>query len=98
MDIINQSLVFVKSHRYEDFTLRQLALFGLLCDTDGPHKVAALAKELGVQKPIITRAADRLIKEGYIKRHPDPNDGRGCILVTTTIGRMFREAVRHLHS
>lgn len=72
-----------------DFTFRQVALMAHLSTQDQGVKVRDAAKVLGVQKPIITRAANKLGDLGYVQRRRSEDDWRDCILVITTAGRAF---------
>ena len=49
----------------------------------GPVTLGELAEHERVAPPSITRMVDRLAEEGYVKRIPDPDDGRVCRVVTT---------------
>jgi hypothetical protein len=69
-----------------DFTLRQLALLGYLRDV-GPSETASVAAALGVKKPIVTRATDKLAHHGLVERQPVADDKRRCRLALTPLGR-----------
>lgn len=71
----------------DDHTARQLAL--MLCLKDGPATVAVLHQRMGVAKPVITRAVDRLVEDQYAERSPDPNDRRSVIVTMLPAGRKF---------
>ena len=74
-----------------DLTQRQLAMLMVAAWTEGDHTVRSMAAWLGVQKPVITRAANRLSELGFIRRDRDPNDGRNIFLRATDSGRAFVE-------
>ncbi|MEM1020063.1 MAG: MarR family transcriptional regulator, partial [Pseudomonadota bacterium] len=63
----------VQSVRSEkpDFTNRQLALLLIVYLEPGPHTVRGLAAQLGVAKPVITRALNTLEEISYVKRKRD---------------------------
>lgn len=69
-----------------DFTDRQLALLLWLATEPGPHRVRGLAAALGVQKPVIDRAASRLAALGLVTRTRDPEDARDRLLEITRPG------------
>lgn len=91
------ALAHVQKGGAADLTLRQLGLLAILCEPGRPEArrtVRALSVELGVQKPIITRAVDRFEKLGFVDRAPDPTDRRSIILSATPAGRHLRDALR----
>ena len=59
-----------------DLTNRQMALLLISYITPGPHTVRSLASQLGVSKPVITRALNTLGSLGYLRRERDDNDRR----------------------
>lgn len=69
-----------------DLTARQLALLLTLCEAKELNTVRGVAAKLGVSKPAITRAADRLENSGLAKRAPDYRDRRSVLLVATPKG------------
>lgn len=71
----------------DDHTSRQLALFLVL--RDGPETVRALAKRLGVTKPVVTRAVDRGVEDLYVERRDDPADRRSVLVALTPSGQKF---------
>ncbi len=72
-----------------DLTQRQMAILLLVYTTEPPHTVRGLAKELGVAKPVITRALDSLGKLDYLKRKKDETDRRSIMVQRTVAGSMF---------
>lgn len=96
MDIAAASLAWARSPSYVDLTPRQLGLLGLLCDELGPHHVRTAAEQLGVAKPVITRAVHALSRHGLVARHKDPADGRNCLLTPTVAGAELRAQMRRL--
>ncbi len=74
-----------------DLTNRQMALFIVVSRLPGPHTVRGLAKHLGVSKPVITRALNRLGALGYLRRQRDESDRRNIFVVSTTEGADFLE-------
>lgn len=69
-----------------DLTTRQLAVLMSVYIGPGPHTVRALADELEVTKAVISRAVDRLCKYEFLRRAPDPDDGRSIVLKRTPAG------------
>ncbi|MGF1550505.1 MAG: MarR family transcriptional regulator [Sphingomonadaceae bacterium] len=80
-----------------DLTNRQMGLLLLVYLTPGPHTVRDLADLLGVSKPVVTRALNRLGALGYLQRVRDTVDRRNVFVARTEIGTQFLERFgRHL--
>ena len=54
-----------------------------------PHTVRGLAAELGVSKPVSTRALDTLSALGFLKRVRDETDKRNVLIQRTVKGAVF---------
>lgn len=74
-----------------DLTNRQMALMLLVYLTPGPHTVRGLAEQLGVSKPVITRALNTLGALGYLRRVRDESDRRNVFVAKTDNGQDFLE-------
>ena len=72
-----------------DLSARQLAVLLTVYLTPPPHTVKGLAWELGVSKPVITRALDTLGQYGYLKRRRDEADRRNVLVERTTRGSAY---------
>ena len=82
-----------------DLTNRQMALLMLVYLSPGPHTVRGLAKQLGVSKPVVTRALNTLGTLGYLRRERDQDDRRNVFVVRTNSGAEFLEGFkRYLRS
>ena len=77
-----------------DSTNRQMALLMLVYLTPGPHTVRGLARQLGVSKPVVTRALNSLGALGYLRRERDQDDRRNVFVVRTTNGADFLEGFK----
>lgn len=55
-------------------TLSEVKCLGPL--VGGPASVGEIAGRLGLTPGAATRIVDRLTREGYVRREPDPEDGR----------------------
>lgn len=60
----------------------------------GPLSPSRLADRERIQRPSATRIVDRLTREGYVVRRPDPEDGRSCRVAITDAGRAHLEEAR----
>jgi DNA-binding MarR family transcriptional regulator len=72
-----------------DLTNRQMALLMLVYLTPGPHTVRGIARGLGVSKPVVTRALNRLGSLGYLRRQRDDADRRNIFVARTDEGADF---------
>lgn len=70
-----------------DLTTRQLGML-FLCQK-GPKTVRGLGEELKINRPSVTRAADKLEDMGFVRRQPDPDDRRSVLIEVTGSGRKF---------
>ncbi len=93
-DLVAACTAFIHSPHYWEATPRQIVLLGILCDEAGPHEVRVLSWQMGVSKPVITRAANSLARWGHIERRPSGHDKRVIQLIATTYGRAMREVLR----
>ncbi len=72
-----------------DLTMRQICLFLTVYEEEPPHTVRGLAAELGVAKPVITRAVDTLSRYGYVRRKRDESDKRSVFIERTVKGAVY---------
>lgn len=70
-------------------TARQMAILMTVYLSEPPHTVRGLAKQLGVAKPVISRALDSMSKLGYLKRKRDEADQRNVFIQRTVKGAVF---------
>ncbi|MDG4664126.1 MarR family transcriptional regulator [Mycobacterium sp. 236(2023)] len=70
--------------------------YAVLCTLDrGAFRTqAALAEAINADKTRIIRTLDELQDDGYIERHPDPDDRRVRLLAITDKGRAVKDAVQ----
>lgn len=70
--------------------------YAVLCTLDrGAFRTqAALAEAINADKTRIIRTLDDLQDDGYIERHPDPDDRRVRLLAITDEGRAVKNAVQ----
>jgi DNA-binding MarR family transcriptional regulator len=53
----------------------------------GPVPAARLAEEIGLDRSVVSRHADRLARAGLLERRDDPADRRAALLVLTDSGQ-----------
>ena len=85
------SLIAIVRSDLPDLTNRQMAIILSVALSPGPHTVRGLAERLGVSKPVVTRALNKLTALGYLQRKRDRNDGRNIFVEMTRPGADFLE-------
>lgn len=63
-------------------------------------RIRDLGENLLISQPSVSRLVDRLVSRGLVAKTPDPDDGRGIIVILTDAGfaAFRRAAVRHMES
>ena len=79
-----------------DLSARQLGVFLTCYLNEDAHTVRALAQDLNVAKPAITRALDRLTELDFVRRKIDPADRRSILVQRTVSGATFLREMRHI--
>lgn len=59
---------------------------------DGPQRISELAHGESVSQPSMTCLVQRLERDAYVSRRPDPADARAAIIEITAAGRHALEA------
>ena len=64
------------------------ALFAInrLC-REGPLRLTTLAAKEGISQPSMTQLITRLERQGFVRRIPDPEDGRATLVGITELGQ-----------
>ncbi len=80
----------VRDHS-SSLTMRQMAVLLNVRAGQNEPTVRGIAAALGLSKPAISRALDRLNREGFVERLTDPNDFRSIIVNILPAGwKMFK--------
>ncbi len=74
-----------------DLTMRQAAILLTIYLDPPPHTVRGLAEKLGVTKPVITRALDKMGVLKLVSRHSDERDKRNVLVKRTVEGALYIE-------
>lgn len=94
------TLVLARRIRYrladEDISSTEASVLGRL--HHGPLTPGRLAQAEHVRPPSMSRTIERLEKRGYVRREPDPQDGRKTLIVRTAAGDEFVERSRALRT
>ena len=72
-----------------DLSMRQWSILLTVYLRPGPHTVRALARDLNVPKPAISRALDALSILVFVRRVRDENDKRIVIVRKTAEGAIY---------
>ena len=72
-----------------DLSARQFALLLQVYVASPPHTVRALARELAMPKPAVSRALDALGRLGLVRRKRDEADRRDVLVQRTVKGAVF---------
>ena len=72
-----------------DLSARQMAILLGIYMENRSHTVRGLAADLNISKPAVTRALDRLVELGFVRRQKDPLDRRSVLVLRTVRGSVF---------
>lgn len=64
----------------------------------GPQRQSDLAAVFDTDSASMTRTVQRLERAGFVRRRPDPDDGRATLVDCTTAGMALRERIERLWS
>jgi DNA-binding MarR family transcriptional regulator len=62
----------------------------------GPQRQADLAAEFDTDSASMTRTVQRLERAGFVRRRPDPADGRANLVDSTPAGMALRDRIERL--
>jgi DNA-binding MarR family transcriptional regulator len=89
LELWRRVLVSSVRSKSPDLSQRQLSVMLTVYLTPAPHTVRGLAATLGVTKPVITRALDKLSVLEFIRRKTDEADRRNVLVQRTVKGAVF---------
>ncbi len=79
-----------------DLTARQMTILLTIYLDPPPHTVRGLAAQLGVTKPVITRALDTMGRAGLVSRRRDEADKRNVVIQRTLEGSLYLDRLSDL--
>ena len=79
-----------------DLSARQMAILLTVFLEPPPHTVRGLARDLGIAKPVVTRALNSLVGLGFITKQRDHADGRNVLVQRTMKGARYLAAFADL--
>ena len=94
--VLRRTIVDLVRRDGPDLSARQLGVFLTCYLENDPQTVRGLAAQLGVSKPAITRALDRLTEFDLVKRKTDPMDRRSVLVQHTSSGAAFLRDLRSI--
>src|SRR6185437_2736380 len=94
LSILRQMVVGLVRRDGPDLSARQLAIFLVCYVEDEAQTVRALAKQLNISKPAVSRGLDRLMEFDLIRRKDDPLDRRSILVQRTPIGHSLLRELR----
>ena len=62
----------------------------------GPQRQTELMAEFDTDSASMTRTVQRLERAGFVRRRPDPTDGRATLVESTPAGMALRDRVEQL--
>ncbi len=95
LGVLQQTFIAIIRSDGRDLSARQFAVFLTCYLQDRDHTVRGFAAELGIPKPSVTLALNRLEELELAKRTPDPRDRRSVLVVRTPRGNAL---IRNLRS
>jgi DNA-binding MarR family transcriptional regulator len=94
VNVLRDTIVALVRQDGPDLSARQFGVF-LICYLESDAQtVRGLAEALEVQKPVISRALDRLADFDLIRRKADPTDRRSVLVQRTPTGTAYLKDIR----
>ena len=94
--VLRATMVSLSRGEQRDLSARQMAVMLICYGPDGDQTVRGLAAMLGLAKPAVTRALDRLADLDLLRRQPDPRDRRSVLTRCTPKGAGFMRQLQAL--
>ncbi len=89
LDFWHRVMVDALKGESPDLSTRQFTLLLQVYLAPPPHTVRGLAGTLGISKPAVTRALDRLAAHDLVRRKTDQQDRRSVLVQRTVQGSVF---------
>jgi DNA-binding MarR family transcriptional regulator len=95
--VLKETVLGIVRHEGRDLTARQLAIL-LICylDPAQAQTVRALAAQLKMSGPAVSRSLDRLSEFDLVRRMSDPTDRRSVLIGRTRAGSAYVAMVREV--
>ena len=92
-EALNGLVAALVRSRPREMSLTAVATLSTL-ERTGPRRITELAVIEGVTQPSMTTLVSNLEKEGMVRRHSDPADGRATLVAITGAGTAFMRGRR----
>lgn len=83
---------------WRELSMREYDVLYTLSKCSEPVRIGELHRHTLLSQPALSRLVDRLVQRGYVRRLPDPADGRGVRLALTESGRETQRRIGRLHA
>ena len=83
---------------WTEVSMREYDVLYTLAKCREPIRMGELHRHVLLSQPALSRMVDRLVRRGFIERHPDPADGRGVRLSLTSAGSAVQSQVGRQHA
>jgi len=84
---------FDSEHIWSDVSMHEYDVLHTLRQHHGPMRMRTLSESVLLSQPGLSRLVDRLVARGLVRRHKDPQDGRGVLVELTEEGRAVQRRI-----
>jgi DNA-binding MarR family transcriptional regulator len=84
---------FDSEHIWTDVSMHEYDVLHTLRLHHGPMRMRSLSDSVLLSQPGLSRLVDRLVARGLVRRHKDPEDGRGVLVELTDDGRAVQRRI-----
>jgi len=84
---------FDSEHIWDDVSMHEYDVLHTLRQHHGPMRMRTLSETVLLSQPGLSRLVDRLVARGLVRRHKDPEDGRGVLVELTDEGRAMQRRI-----
>jgi DNA-binding MarR family transcriptional regulator len=84
---------FDSEHIWTDVSMHEYDVLHTLRQHHGPMRMRNLSESVLLSQPGLSRLVDRLVARGLVRRHKDPQDGRGVLVELTEEGRAVQRRI-----
>jgi DNA-binding MarR family transcriptional regulator len=89
---------FAAEDIWTDVSMREYDVLYTLSKCPEPIRISELNRHVLLSQPALSRLVDRLAERGFIRRLPDPADGRSTRLALTEAGRAVQRRIGRQHA
>ncbi|HXO25591.1 MAG TPA: MarR family transcriptional regulator [Streptosporangiaceae bacterium] len=89
---------FAAEDIWTDVSMREYDVLYTLSKCAEPIRISELNRHVLLSQPALSRLVDRLAERGFIRRLPDPADGRSTRLALTEAGRAVQRRIGRQHA